>query len=140
VIDHRSLRVVSYWLEHAAGADFVVVDGPTSLKDGSYLVPPAESAAKYRAVNEWLRARTDLPIWWAEVYPVPYGTSGRYAPEELARIWEATIYELERSDAAVALLWQPESTQGHVGLWTALTSAAGGQPTSLRAVLAPWLR
>ena len=139
MVDQRALDVVQYWLEHAVGADFISVDGSTALRDGTYLVPPIESAAKFRAIDEWLRARTSLPIWWSEVAPVPYGSSAKLSPQDLAAVWLATIRHLEESGAAVALLWQPESNDRHVGLWTAVDRSTGGRPTPLRDVLAPWL-
>jgi len=139
MVDQRALDVVTYWLEHAVGADFIAVDGTTALADGSYLVSPLESTAKFRAINEWLRARTSLPIWWSEVHPVRYGSSTKLRPEDLTAIWRSTMEHLEAGDTSVALLWQPESTDRHVGLWTSVAGATGGQPTPLRDLLAPWL-
>jgi hypothetical protein len=140
MVDQRALDAVSYWLDHAEGADFVVVDGPASLRDGSFLVPPVESVEKFVAVNRWLRARTDLPIWWGEAYPIPFGTSSRLREAEEAELWKATAEAMERSGASVALFWQPESTSEARGLWTATSSRSGGRPTALLAALRPWLR
>lgn len=139
MVDQRALDVVEYWLGNAVGADFVSVDGSASLRDGTFLVPPTQSAEKFAAVNEWLRARTSLPIWWAEVYPVPYGTSSSYTPEEQARQWRSTIYALTRTGASVALLWQPESNSLHTGLWTAVSAPTGGRPTAVYGAVLPWL-
>jgi hypothetical protein len=140
MVDQRALDVVTYWLEHAVGADFIAVDGPASLKDGTFLTSPADSAAKFAAVNQWLRARTSLPIWWSEIYPIPYGASGRYEPAEEAALWTSTMRTLTASGASAAFLWQPEGVPGVTGLWSSTSSASGGQPTALSAALRPWLR
>jgi hypothetical protein len=140
MVDQRALDVVSYWLEHAVGADFVAVDGPASLRDGTFLVSPKESAAKFAAVNAWLRARTSLPIWWSEVYPIPYGTSASYTSADEGALWASTMNVLSTSGASVAFLWQPEGVRGVTGLWTSTATAAGGQATALHEPLLPWLR
>ena len=80
-----------------------------------------------------------MPIWWSEVHPVPYGTSGRYRPEDEAAIWGAAMDALERSGVSVGLLWQPESVGGHTGLWTATADHGGGRETLLHRSLSPWL-
>ena len=129
MVDQRALDAVDYWLAHAVGADFVAVDGNGSLQDGTFLVPPMQSLAKLAAVDDWLRSRTALPIWWAEVSPIPFGTSGRYTPAAEASLWGATVETLARSGAAAALLWQAESSRGHTGLWTSVSTATGGRPT-----------
>jgi hypothetical protein len=140
MVDQRALDVLDHWLDHAAGADFVVVDGSAALRDGTFRVPPIESAEKLVAVAEWLRARTSLPIWWSEVAPVPYTTSSSYAVSDQQAQWRATIDALERGGVSVGLLWQPESNARHTGLWTSVASADGGQPTPVYDVIEPWLR
>jgi hypothetical protein len=140
MVDQRALDVVTYWLKHAAGADFVAVDGGAALRDGTYLVPPKESAAKFAAINAWLRARTSLPIWWSEVYPVPYSSSGSRAPEEDAAVWASAMNVMSSSGASAAFFWQPEAVPGVTGLWTSTASAGGGQPTALHVPLRSWMR
>ena len=88
----------------------------------------------------WLRARTDLPIWWAEITPVPFGSSDRYPPGTEAALWAQTVETLRSSGAAVALLWQGESSRGHTGLWTSAETADGGRPTAVHDAVAPSLR
>ncbi len=67
-VDQRALDAFDYWLAHKRGADFVVVDGHTTDGGG-----PDEFAAleKLSAVGWWIRARTELPLWWAEWYVEP---------------------------------------------------------------------
>jgi hypothetical protein len=103
-------------------------------------VSPKESAAKFAAVNAWLRARTSLPIWWSEVYPIPYGTSASYTSADEGALWASTMNVLSTSGASVAFLWQPEGVRGVTGLWTSTATAAGGQATALHEPLLPWLR
>jgi hypothetical protein len=139
-VDQRALDVVSYWLAHAAGADFVAVDGPASLRDGTFAVPPVQSVEKFAAVDRWLRSRTKLPIWWAEAYPLPFGASSRVSDRDEAALWVAAANAFQSSGAGVALLWQPESSSTHLGLWTGTKASDGGRPTTLDDALRPWLR
>jgi hypothetical protein len=139
MVDQRALDVVSYWLEHAVGAEFLTVDASTVVTNVGYLVSPEESLAKFAAVDDWLRARTDLPIWWSEFKPVPAFGSHHFTPEREAAIWTASMKVLEESGAAVALLWQPQGATNHTGLWTDVSKVGGGQPTRLYDALTPWL-
>jgi hypothetical protein len=140
MVDQRALDVVSYWLAHAVGADFVAVDGPAALRDGTYLVPPIQGVEKFAAVDRWLRSQTSLPIWWAEAYPIPFRASAHVSDADEAAVWVAAAHAFESSGADVALLWQPESSDHHLGLWGATTSSDGGRPTALDGALRPWLR
>ena len=121
-------------------ADFVAVDGPASLRDGTFAVPPAQSVEKFAAVDRWLRSRTKLPIWWAEAYPLPFGASARVSDRDEAALWVSAARAFQSSGADVALLWQPESSSTHLGLWTATKTSDGGRPTTLDDALRPWLR
>jgi hypothetical protein len=47
-IDQRGLDVITYWLKHKYGGDFLTVDG--------------------WALNNDKEMKTDLPIWWSEWY------------------------------------------------------------------------
>jgi hypothetical protein len=137
MVDQRDLDVISYWLDHAEGADFIAVDGGAALRSGAFLVPPTESAEKFAAINRWIRDRTPLPIWWSELYPIPFDQSSSYASE--ADIWASAMDTLAASGASVALYWQPEGSSTHTGLWTAPTSPSGGQATVVHEAVAPWL-
>ena len=70
-VDQGALDAFDYWLAHKRGADFVVVDGHTTDGDD-----PDEFAAleKLSAVGWWIRARTELPLWWAQWYVEPAGS------------------------------------------------------------------
>jgi hypothetical protein len=139
MVDQRALDAVSYWLRHAVGADFVAVDGAASVHGGTFLVPPTQSVEKFAAVDRWLRSKTNLPIWWAEAYPVPFGSSARYSAADEAAAWVAAARALDSSGADVALLWQPESSSSHRGLWTSTASSSGGRATAIDGALRPWL-
>lgn len=74
--------LLRYWLQHAAGADFIAVDGHlayvvTRGANGTWQhtpsVPshPEVSAGIFSATNKFIGGLTSLPIWWSEIYPVP---------------------------------------------------------------------
>lgn len=140
VVDQRALDVVTYWLANAHGADFIAVDGGTAA-NGTYLVPPSEGVEKFAAINTWLRARTSLPIWWSELYPVSYDdTSTPVAERTLA--WTRALDRIAETGGSVALLWQPDSRTGGawLGLWTDTSVAAGGQRTAVCSAICSRLR
>ncbi|NMO90348.1 hypothetical protein [Actinomycetospora sp. TBRC 11914] len=130
-VDQRSLDVVDYWLGHARGADFVVVDGGTATKDGGLVATPATAAAKFAVIDEWLRGRTTLPIWWAEFYPE--ARAGDSSSHQRAAATLEAVAALATSGASATLLWQPEAQPGfdYAALWTSTASSDGGRPTAL---------
>jgi hypothetical protein len=134
-VDRRALDVVDYWLAHNVGADFVAVDASTKTRDGTRPATPEIGARKYAAVDRWLRARTTLPIWWAEFYPdVPEGApAGAESPASAAATL-AAVGAYAESGAQAALLWGPQGSDiAFAALWTDSTRPDGGRPTPLTA-------
>lgn len=103
-VDFRSLEAIDYWLEHSSGADFVAVDGSIAPREGGLDVPLDVGLQKFEAVNNWLRARTRLPIWWAEIYPVPPHLEGEGAERAAA---SAVRWLRATSVAEVLIFWDP---------------------------------
>lgn len=104
VVDQRSLDVVEYWLDNARGADFVTIDGGSGTKDRGVNGDPAGAVEFFGAVSRWLRARTDLPIWWGEWYAeTPSGDAG-----QRAAVLRQAVAVMRRDQVAVALLWWSE--------------------------------
>jgi hypothetical protein len=140
-IDRRDLDVITYWLANSVGADFITVDGSLAVKGQGLIVPAAEATAKYEAVTNWIRQRTKLPVWWAELYAVPYGNAYGLTEVEQAASLQAAIGHLTASGASAALYWEPEAKAGTTmaGLWSSTTLPTGGLPTLLHAVALPWM-
>ena len=134
-IDSRALAVVDHWLAHKAGADFVAVDGNTKTREGTRPVNVDVGARKYAAVDRWLRARTDLPIWWAEFYPdVPDGVAAGPQSPATAAATLAAVAAYAETGARAALLWGPQADDiAYAALWTDSTDPGGGRPTPLTA-------
>jgi hypothetical protein len=134
-VDQRDLDAVNYWLANKHGADFVAVDGVTASKDiDQSQANVFAGVGKLVAVTRWLRSRTSLPIWWAEVYPFPKGTlSGSVA----ASVTAYTLMALAKAGAGKALLWQEPHSSWCTGpcLWTDTTQSTGGQVTPTGAMV-----
>jgi hypothetical protein len=154
-VDPRATSALLWWLDHCVGADFVAVDADSAPTYGAPAgaVPPEAGAdrgrsstgtpsavadtAKFAAVDDWLRSRTHLPIWWSEFYVQPTGS--RWDPAQQAAVLTVAMARMASSGASVALLWGAEADgQGPVlgYLWSSCTTAAGGRPSPLAASIA----
>jgi hypothetical protein len=142
VVDQRALDVVDYWLAHAHGADFIAVDGSVTTKDKSDLVSPEQGAAKFAAITQWLRQRTSLPVWWAELYPIDFHNLQAISDATVAAAWDNALRALEEAGAVVVLYWEPQSNSSHrwLGLWTSTYDPLGGLPTATWTAVEKWLR
>lgn len=133
-VSRSSLNAMTYWLANNVGANFVAVDGATeNAKAGVQVTDPVTAATMYAAVDHWLEAQTDLPIWWMESHIAPTGWST--AEGSAARI--ATLAEMAGSGASVGMQWQPQEESGwpDEGLWTSTLAVGGGQATPLAKAL-----
>jgi hypothetical protein len=140
-VDQRPLDVITYWLAHAHGANFIAIDGSTGTRDRGLVTNPYAAAEYFAAVNKWLQERTKLPIWWMEVYAgMPAGTS--LASPAAAQISWNAFSVLASSGAAAAMLWDPERFSGSAtpGLWTSTDTSSGGLETPLAAAFAKYLQ
>lgn len=136
-VDQRSLDIVTYWLAHNVGADFIAVDGSTS-RQGNAPASIDGGARKFADVDAWLHQRTSLPIWWAEFYSdVPDGADAGPSSPASAAADLATVAAFARSGASGALKWGPEGSKdlAYAALWTNSTKSDGGQRTPLTS---PW--
>jgi hypothetical protein len=124
-LDQRDLDVVSYWLAHADGAQFVAVDAPTTTRDAGLVTDPVTATEKFSAVDTWLKARTRLPIWWAEFYAAG-GTEIQGATAQAA-----ALVRMAADDVAAALMWQPQASGSVCDgcLYTDTRVAKGGVAT-----------
>jgi len=138
-VDQRSLDAVTFWLDHAAGAQFLAVDGGLQTHDGLDPVDPGAAVALFSALDAWLAERTSLPLWWSEYYVGMPGVRGH--PARWLALSTAALIQLTTSGAAVALLWDPERYPGShsPALWTSTSHPGGGRPTGLAAVTALFL-
>jgi len=140
VVDQRSLDVVDYWLEHMVGADFIVIDAATTVRDGRLMTDPFDATEKLEAVSAWVGQRTDLPLWWAEWYVEPTGAAWQ-EPYRVA-VQASAMIALVESDVAAALYWNPQAMRRTCPgcLWTSTSSSDGGRATQMADVLAGFAR
>jgi hypothetical protein len=124
-LDQRDLDVVSYWLTHADGAQFVVVDGPTATRDAGLTTDPVTATEKFTAVDTWLKAHTTLPIWWAEYYV------GGNTGQQIAIAQAAALVRMAADGVAAAFMWQPEGDGSSCAgcLYTDTAPVTGGMAT-----------
>ena len=130
----RQWEVLNYWMNHKRGADFFVID--RSIKDFHDKNRYTEEEDRARTplfgdIVRQIRAKTDLPIWFAEFYAS--GTSSSL--EAKAAMNASTLLHLVKSGAAAALLWQPMDS-GEVGhaLFSDARKPGGAQPYPLYGV------
>ncbi|MDF2440379.1 MAG: hypothetical protein JWN98_1363 [Abditibacteriota bacterium] len=136
-ITPRNWKVLEYWLQHKRGADFITLDRAVqSFHDKAAYTPDELMGLThwFGAVTRQVRAKTDLPLWWAEYYgTMPEPLDRRFAAAMYASIWKHLI----ESGASVALFWEPQGAGGALsggGLFSDTQKAGGGQPYPLHAV------
>jgi hypothetical protein len=132
VLDQRALDAVDHWLTHAAGADFLAVDGSNGTEDEGLIVEPRLANEKFTAATRWLVSRTDLPVWWMELYPDVTATDDVASPYAADVAADAILRVADAGGEAV-FIWQPEADPGFhsVALWESTAQSHGGQPTVL---------
>ncbi len=125
-LDQRSADAITYWNEHKAGADFVVVDGSSYTREDDRLIPDAFGATrKFQDVTRWLRTTTGLPVWWAEWYVEPddgddgdggdggdggNGGRARWSEDRRIAVQATAMTRLARGGTSAAFYWNPETT------------------------------
>jgi hypothetical protein len=136
VVDQRALNAIEYWLKHKVGADFLTVDGRTATRDRGLTTTDFAAVEKFAAATKWLRARTSLPIWWAEIKPTTAeGTGGSDA--RAAAVMAHALVAVAHAGASRALLWQAQAggNMRTAALFTDSSSADGGRALPLVRIL-----
>ncbi|MFD7018224.1 xylan 1,4-beta-xylosidase [Streptomyces sp. NPDC059928] len=136
-VDQRVLDAFTYWNDHKAGADFVVVDGASFTRD-AHLLPDAFSATdKLTAVGDWVRKESGgLPLWWAEYYVEP-DQSG-WSEQRRVATQAVGMMALARGGTSTAFYWSPEEQSGRCPgcLWTPTQLGDGGRELAMYALVA----
>lgn len=126
-ITPRNMKVIEYWLANKKGADFIILDRSGNSYHDKNTYTPAELMKNMRwfgEITRQVRARTDLPIWYAEYYADMQG-----GPQAIAAAHAALLINMIRNDAAAALLWQPmESGEIPHALFSNASYSDGGHP------------
>lgn len=138
IVDDRALDAFDHWLRHKRGADFVVVDGHAEPADRT--ADEFVAVRKYSDVSRWIRARTELPLWWAEWYVEP-DNSG-WSGQRQRAVRTAAMIEMARSGVNTSLYWNPEPGADDCGacLWTDTSTADGGRPLPFLATVQEFAR
>jgi hypothetical protein len=130
-ITARNGQVLDYWLAHKHGADYLILD--RSLTDKEHDPTPYTEAQVLAETHYFgdivrqVRAKTNLPVWWAEYY----GAEGFTDPAFIAAEFASCYVHMAKADAPQkAFLWgflQREG--GGYQLFSNVGSPDGGQPT-----------
>jgi hypothetical protein len=125
--DQRSLDVVTYWLAHKTGAEFVTLDAGNTNRD-SNITDAFTAAEKFADVATWVRGLAPtLPVWFAEWYADPYsGTSAAY--DTAVKAYSALRFI--QAGGTTLLEWNGVGGGTDAGLWTSTATSSGGQPTA----------
>ncbi|WP_308164405.1 GH39 family glycosyl hydrolase [Nonomuraea sediminis] len=106
-VDQRALDAIEYWLEHKKGADFIVVDGASMTNDKANVPDDFKAQAKFGAITNWLRQKSnDMPVWWAEWYVEPENSG--WSEDKRTAVQATTMMEFARSGVTSALYWNPQ--------------------------------
>jgi hypothetical protein len=134
--DMKTLNVITYWLQHKVGGQFIALDGANINDDNINPADPFVAAEKFADVTKWVRSldnkqypgATTLPIWWSEWYAAPYGNDARDDYNNAIKAY--AIINLIEAGGNVALSWGGGTglQQSDTGLWTDPTGPNGGQP------------
>ena len=137
VLDQRALDVVDHWLAHAVGADFLVVDASSGSRDRGLTTTDFDAVEALGAITRWVRERTDLPVWWAEIYATVGAQDVPSTDPRRAAVMAHALVTVARAGASGALLWQPETSSDvrTAALFTGTTESGGGRPLPLATVL-----
>jgi hypothetical protein len=133
-MSQAKLDVVTYWLAHKNGADFLSVDGGVRARDG---IPPDlfGSTRFFADATRWLRERTNLPIWWSEWYAAPEEAPYHNdVPIDQQNVLDALALRYMAPQVTMALRWAPRGTAGRSyegdqeSLWSDTREPGGAMP------------
>jgi hypothetical protein len=125
----RQWEVLDYWLKNKKGAEFLCLDrGVRTFHDKSRYTPEETMRLipYFGDIARQIRARTDLPLWWAEFY----GDIKDGGPQSVAAVHASILYHMLRGGSAAALLWNGiDNGEVSHGLITDIRKPDGGKPT-----------
>ena len=126
-LDPKATDVISYWLAHKNGADFIVVDGGPGTKDKvtSSGVKDEFAAGQFFAdVDNWIRRQpgaANLPIGWAEWYP---GSAQNWNnTDHFNAIMANDLIATLKSGAAYILIWGVQGNRNGIALPEAIMTS-----------------
>ena len=129
-ITKRNREVLSYWLKHKRGADFIVLDRSVKSSHDQNTYTEAQLlsfTAIFDDIARQTRALTNLPIWWAESHFV----SNAERPDFEAVGIASMLYHQLKVGSAVSLCWAPQARPSRANgqhFFTDTLGEDGGQP------------
>lgn len=121
----RQWEILNYWLAHKHGADFITIDrGLQDFHDHAVYTPAQKMALTpvFESIARQIRAKTPLPLWWAEYY------AGMGDPGFVAACNASVMAHMALGGTSVALLWSPQESDVPHALFSDTSRPGGGRP------------
>jgi hypothetical protein len=137
VVDQRALDAVDEWLDLAVGADFIAIDASSGTRDRGLITSDFAATEALGVITRWVRSRTDLPVWWAEIYATCGDPSATSSNPRRAAVMAQALVTVAQAGASGALLWQPQASVDvrTAALFTDTEDPGGGRPLPLADLL-----
>ena len=142
-LTRRNREVLTYWLRHRHGADFISIDRRIAGREDPNSYSVAERMALTRWFGDIARQIRQLPgyggepIWFAEDYFARVADSGDIDGRAHAAGLASTLYHQLKAGVSLSLYYKPQG-QGErgdqQGLFSDTRLAGGGQPLPSYAV------
>lgn len=123
----RQWDVLNYWLAHKHGADFITIDrGIIDYHDKNTYTHDEIMALTplFGSIVRQIRAKTNLPVWWAEYY----GGVDAKDPDFVAACDASIFVQMTLAGTSVALLWSPDESDIAHALFSSTSKPGGGRP------------
>lgn len=141
VVDPRALDVITYWLQHKVGSQFVSLEGGPAVTDADGF----SSGQYFVDVANWLRGlnnttypgATTLPLMWTEFYPGLESVTGKAKGQEAVAIDMSNVIQAGLAGVNGMFIWEMEGNASGrspftgESVWTDTATAGGGKPTTL---------
>ena len=137
-ISANNNAVIDYWLHNKHGADFVTFTHALVPYNATAIPTPdaiIASTDQFAAIEQQVRAKTSLPIWWAEDYFDGKFERITYADHQYqAAALASIVYHEELGFGAASFRFQPQGVAGDTydgdqeSLFSDTRVIGGGQP------------
>lgn len=130
-IDQRPLDAITYWLANKHGGDFILFDGGTGTREGTWLTDEYNATSFYQPLIAWIRKQPNggatIPVASAEFYantPQQYTDINHYNA-----VLAHNLITLIKAGYAYALAWGTQGDSQGLNANPASFMTSSGQPS-----------